>query len=314
MTDRPPGNPDPSAGCPGLPRWAASGRPETPEDMAFRAGAALAVLDALTGDPDHGVPVDLLASRLALAAALAISRLEGRLATPGDLRDAVHLAPPGAARGPDGDLLGFWRDAVRLRPDDTAGMQALAGPSVGVAALLDAGAAEARGPLAGGVAVLRAVLAADARAERAACLLCDAVLARALGWKRVLPLAAPRLTRPALRDLMAETGAAGQGGPARLAILAALGDAIRLCRDLARRSAALRAVAPRLRARGSDAAVALFLAEEAVAPSMLAPVIRGTRTPMTGRAARRLCDRLVALGVARELTGRATFRLYGIAP
>jgi Fic family protein len=35
---------------------------------------------------------------------------------------------------------------------------------------------------------------------------------------------------------------------------------------------------------------------------------------MTDRAARRFCDRLVELGVAQELTGRPTFRLYGIAP
>ena len=86
-----------------------------------------------------------------------------------------------------------------------------------------------------------------------------------------------------------------------------------MARDLARRAEALRAVAPKLRAKGSAAAVGLFLAEEAVAPaSMLSPRIRGTSVPMTDRAARRFCDRLVALGVARELTGRSTFRLYGV--
>jgi hypothetical protein len=30
------------------------------------------------------------------------------------------------------------------------------------------------------------------------------------------------------------------------------------------------------------------------------------------RAARRFCDRLVGLGAIRELTGRDTFRLYGV--
>ena len=84
-------------------------------------------------------------------------------------------------------------------------------------------------------------------------------------------------------------------------------EAVRECVDV-------RAVAPKLRAKGSSAAVELFLTEDAVAPaSMLSPRIRGTSIPMTDRAARRLCDRLVELGVARELTGRPTFRLYGIA-
>ena len=53
--------------------------------------------------------------------------------------------------------------------------------------------------------------------------------------------------------------------------------------------------------------------QDAIGPSMmLSPTIQGTTIPMTDRAARRFCDRLVELGVARELTGRSSFRLYGI--
>ena len=61
---------------PKLPAWVTSGRAETLETVAFRSGAALTVLDALP----NGVPVKLLANRLALKAATATSKLEGRLA------------------------------------------------------------------------------------------------------------------------------------------------------------------------------------------------------------------------------------------
>ena len=302
-----------------LPRmsaWVTSVRAETPETVAFRSGAAFSVLDQLVTDPKHGVPVKLLANRLALSAATATSKLEGRLAREADIRDAYHLTPPGEARGPDGDLLAFWRDAARLRAGGTGEIADLMGADFagGLGVWLKVGQDHARthGPLAGCGAVLRAVLDADDRAERVACLLSDIVLARALNWKVVLPVTAQRLSKGMLRDLTTR----GQG--AELAVqarsLESVGETIRLARDLARRAEALRAVAPKLRAKGSDAAVGLFLTEDAVAPaSMLSPRIRGTSIPMTDRAARRFCDRLVELGVARELTGRPSFRLYGIA-
>ena len=299
-----------------LPGWVTSGRAETFETVAFRSGAALTVLDQLISDPRHGVPVKLLANRLALSAATVTSKLEGRLAREADIRDAYHLAPPGEARGPDGDLLAFWREAVRLRVSGTGEIVDLVGLDFAgeVGAWLDVGLERARthGPLSGCVATLRAVLEVDDRAERTACLLSDLVLARALNRRTLLPVLAQRMTKAALRDLVAE----GQGADlaVEVRILEAIEESIRLARDLARRAYTLRTVAPKLRAKGSDAAVDLFLTEDAVAPaSVLSPRIRGTSIPMTDRAARRFCDRLVELGVARELTGRPSFRLYGIA-
>jgi len=302
---------------PRLPRWVTSERPESLETVAFRSGAALTVLDQLVSDARYGVPVKLLANRLALSAATATSKLEGRLAREADIRDAHHLAPPGEARGPDGDLLAFWREGVRSRASETGEIADLIGPEFAgeVGVWLDAGleSARTRGPLAGGVAVLRAVLEVDDRAERVACLLSDFVLARELNWKVVLPVSAKHLTKTALRDLTANGQGAELAVQAR--ILEAIEGTIRMMCDLARRAEAVRAVAPKLRAKGSDAAVDLFLTEDAVAPaSMLSPRVRGTSIPMTDRAARRFCDRLVELGVARELTGRPSFRLYGIVP
>lgn len=277
----------------------------------------MTVLDQLVTDLRHGVPAKLLANRLALSAATATSKLEGRLARETDIRDAYHLTPPGEARGPDGDLLAFWRDTVRLRLNGPREIVDLIGPdrAEDVAGWLDAEIERARthGPLAGCVSVLAAVLEADDRAERVACLLSDIVLARTLNWKMVLPVTALRLTKGLLRDLTAD----GQGAElaVQMRILDSIEETLRLARDFARRAEALRAVAAKLRAKGSAAAVDLFLTEDAVAPaSMLSPRIHGTTISMTDRAARRFCDRLVELGVARELTGRPTFRLYGIVP
>lgn len=317
MTYQPTSISDDLTTLPKLPSWVTTARPETFETVAFRSGAALTVLHQLLSDPFHGVPVKLLANRLALSAATATSKLEGRLAREADICDAYHLTPPGEARGPDGDLLAFWRDGGRLRQQGTGEIADLVGADFAgeVGVWLDAGLERARthGPLAGCVTVLRAVLEADDRAERVACLLSDIVLSRALNWKAVLPVTARRLTKAVLRDLTTE----GQGAELAIQgrILQSIEQTVRLAQDLACRAEVLRAIAPKLRAKGSDAAVDLFLTEDAVAPaSMLSPCIRGTSIPMTDRAARRFCDRLVDLGVARELTGRSTFRLYGISP
>jgi hypothetical protein len=146
--------------------------------------------------------------------------------------------------------------------------------------------------------VLEAVLTEKPRAESLALVLADAALAQALGWKHLVPLLAAGLTRAGLRT---------RGEDLRLAchraVIASAGDAVRQAADLARRAAHLKAVAPKLRARGAAEAVEIFLARDAVAPAAL---------PLADRAARRLCDRLVSLGAVRELTGRETFRLYGL--
>lgn len=318
MTHQPTALSDDLSTLPKLPAWVTSGRAETTETVAFRSGAALTVLDQLLTNPRHGVPVKLLGNRLALTAATATSKLEGRLARETDIRDAYHLTPEGEACGPDGDLLAFWREAVRLSGRDVqTSLKSLVGSNFedDVAGLMEAGAdhTKTHGPLAGCVVVMRAVLEVDDRAERIACLLSDVALARALNWKTALPITAAHLTKAMLRDLVVE----GQSGElvVQQRLLESIGDVIRVARDLATSAAALRAVAPKLRAKGSEAAVALFLSEDAVAPStMLSPMIQGTTFPMSDRAARRFCDRLVELGVARELTGRSTFRLYGIAP
>jgi hypothetical protein len=74
--------------------------------------------------------------------------------------------------------------------------------------------------------------------------------------------------------------------------------------DLTRRATRLLAFAPKLRSRDADDVVLALMSEDARAAEA------GRTT--SDRSSRRLLERLVALGAARELTGRPTFRLYGL--
>lgn len=166
-------------------------------------------------------------------------------------------------------------------------------------------------PVAKAASLLGKMVQSFPRQEAIALLCADVVLARSFGWPHAIPLFGLRLTGKALR-------AASGGNDILIACHEATANAsqdmVRLAHDLARRATHLRAVEPKLRTKGSQDAVRLFLSEDAVLPSsMLSPTIRGSSTTMTARSARRFCERLIELGVVRELTGRASFRLYGVA-
>ena len=304
----------------GLPAWVTSCGGESAQNVAFLSGASFALLDMILKQKGECVPKVLLANTLALQASAATSKLEGRMARETDIRDAYHLTPAGDALGPDGDMLAFWRLAVRLslRVSGLIGKVATQVDEIladdvphWIADAIDA--ANQIGPLAAASDVIGTVVGTDDRAERLACFLADVVLAKSLCWDHPLPLTAIHLKKAMLRDL--RDGDAGSDIVVQSAITKGAQSAYQIARTLAWRSEVLKAVAPKIRTRGAADAVALFLREDAVAPSsMLAPRIQGTSTTMTGRAARRLCDRLVELGAVRELTGRSTFRLYGITP
>ena len=80
-------------------------------------------------------------------------------------------------------------------------------------------------------------------------------------------------------------------------MIAACDGAIRSAADLSRRAEKLRAITPKLRAKGAGEAVQVFLSRDAVMAAALINPADGVG--MTDRAARRLCDRLVELGVVR---------------
>ncbi|AUH66553.1 DUF1403 family protein [Paracoccus zhejiangensis] len=292
MTRAPSADPNPVANPPRLPDWLRGLPGETLEDAALSAGAALALLHQVQSRSE--VPLALWRARLALQAAAQTARHAGRPEREAAIRDALCLLRPGDAPGPAGEIGLAWQRAVERPLSAETLARALPQLEDGQGAPLRGG------PIQQAAAAIEAALAEAPRDHLAALILGDAALARALGWTHLIPLLGLGLTR---RDLGAG------GGDLRLAchraVLKAAGPALQLAADLARQAARLQSIAPKLRTKQSDRAVQLVLTCDAVAPAMLTGL-------MSDRAARRFCYRLVELGAARELTGRETFRLYGL--
>ncbi len=288
-----------------LPGWITATSAETVEVAAFRSGAALAHLTLVTA-ADH-LPQALWRDRLALAAAEGSAGFAGRREGAGAMRDALHLTKAGDDPGPAGNILRQWSRAV-ARPISVSNLgRALEGVAPERIALsLDATGPT---PVDRAAQVIEAVLTDSPRGEISALILADAVLSLALGRDHLLPLLGPVMTA---RDLRL------RGDDLRLACHRAavkgVGQALPLAGNLARAAVRLRAAVPKLRAKGAARAVEMILSQDALTPVALARALPESLSApsLSDRAARRLCDRLVDLGVLRELTGRDTFRLYGV--
>lgn len=285
---------------PPLPGWISAAPTETLEAAAFRSGAALAHLTLVTAAPN--MPLALWRDRLALEAAEVCVGLAGRHEGVGALRDALYLTKAGDDPGPAGRVLRQWSRAV-ARPISVAQLgRALEGIAPErIAFCLDATGPT---PVDRAAQVIEAVLTDSPRGEIAALIMADAVLSLALGRDHLLPLLGPVMTA---RDLRL------RGDDLRLschrAALKGVSQALPLASTLARAAARLRAAVPRLRAKGAARAVEMFLSQDALTPVTLARAMPGS---LSDRAARRLCERLAELGALRELSGRDTFRLYGV--
>ncbi len=302
-----------------VPSWARCSGWAGDGDALFAAGASLALLDAfLRRDPPCA---GVLRQRLALQAAAASAKILRLRADPDSLRD-LRFALTGEL-GPPARMLELWRDLVGRLPvlDGRQLVKAvealdlpLADPDSLAAGLRDAG--KDGDPVSAATRAAAAAFAAfpDAPAAAAEVLaLCvfDCVLADRLRWERPLPLIATKILDPTLRtpgaDRRARPGEPRWERTAAMAIALAAASALDLGADLSRRAETLLTVAPKLRARPAQKIVERLLAEDAVAPSEAARAAK-----MSERSARRLFERLITLGAVRELSGRPSFRMFGL--
>jgi len=275
-------------------------------DATLRAGAGLALVDRLVRQdtPWRGAWLD----RLALEAAAASLRLLRRPEDVAGIRDAHHLCRPGDDPGPAGRVYALWRRLATGRPTLALDHVEHAASRCGIAWTDDLEAARAAAAdVADGVTPLAAALdlVASHQVARLDTLpvllwLADTLLARRAGWPVGMPLlagAAGPLTRA---DATSEHHRRALVAYARIAL-----GALDTARAIADQAAILQGVAGKLRAKGASMVVATLLEQDAVGPGLR------VRT-LSDRGLRRLYDRLLGLGAVRELTGRSTFRLYGL--
>lgn len=280
------------------------------------AGAALSAIHPIARS-DHAIG-KLWRQRLALSCAEAVVRMQGRGEDAKTLRDHHYLTRKGDDPGPAGKMLAAWHllgstGAARSRSwlSDLAGLLSITidEPFEDVIhERMDRAAGEAAGqgsPVAAAADVVVAVLNVRPDARPLALWLADLVLARRLKWPAPVPLLAAHVRRDDLR-LASGPHADPDRWRAACALAYARGAAAAhaLYTDLARRSEPLLEAAQTLRSKDAGETVLRLLSEDA----LLAQSGKTT----SDRSGRRLFERLVELGVVRELTGRPTFRLYGL--
>ncbi|RWD04780.1 MAG: DUF1403 family protein [Mesorhizobium sp.] len=305
------------AAPPTVPAWAfATGGGPSDAGAAFQAGAALASLDTLA----RAQPAWAGAwrQRLALKCAAASMRLAGRTEDEAALRDAWQLCPPGADPGPAGAIFGAWRQLALQPPALGADRLAKVAELLGLAwddealadlcrYIEDVESSQRPAPFVAAAIAVR-VVAMRPDAELFGWWLADLVLAQGLRWPRPLPLLMAQAFGPAFRAEAGKRIRPGEKGFERavcLALVQAAADACRLAVELSRRAERLLAVAPKLRAKGAGDVIFLLLNEDAVAGSLV------TKN-LSRFAARRLFERLQQLEAVRELSGRPSFRLFGL--
>ncbi|MBN9067277.1 MAG: DUF1403 family protein [Rhizobiales bacterium] len=328
------GPPSPTTATPALPipAWLRRAVPDAQnlagneiEDVAVVTGAAIGALDAVVRRQERWGGA--WRQRLALVAAAVTVKQDGRVEDEAALRDAVLLTRPGdfVSVGPGGLLLLAWR-RLAGRPaeelltkknlDAVLGEFGYAPDDAAISGLAD----ELR-QLGAGVGMVGMLTGAFAAAERygfgraAGAWLADALVAQRLGWTHAVPLlgaeviaglGVPRPRRSGTGIAAASIEDEGVRAKSLLAAQArAALRAVDLSAELGRRSERLLVVAPKLRARASDLVVERLLSDDAIVAS---EKIAG----MSDRGLRRLFDRLQKLGAARELSGRPTFRIYGL--
>ncbi|MDH0616184.1 MULTISPECIES: DUF1403 family protein [Agrobacterium] len=300
-----------------LPGWALSrGRDPSDIDAAFVAGIALKSLDDLIrAEPPW---LGCWRDRLALKSAAIAARMLGRSEEETAIRDAVLLTSSGDDPGPAGKLFLATRILARrtgtLATPFVKELVALLGMTwdnnlASIPDIVDSANQSGRATPFAVADLITAISAVRPDAEALAFGLAELVLAQKLNWPKPVPLLLPERFGPAFRTIGGR-GRVRPGEPAYskavcLALVSGVETALRSAVEIDRRAARLLAVAPKVRTKGAEAVIRKLLNEDAIAAS--AP-----GSSLSRWAANRLFDRLESFEAVRELSGRSSFRIFGL--
>lgn len=301
-----------------IPGWVKPHGETSDIDVAFMAGAALGALDQLV----RSEPVwsGAWRQRLGLKCAVAAVRLMGRTEDEAALRDAVLLRVPGGDAGPAGNILlayGKLLTHQHLEPPDAKTLHSAADlfamkwddTLADFSRLAGDLAQDGRAAPLAVAELVTTVCRLRPDAEILAWWLADWVLAKKLNWQRPVPLLMAQRYDAAFRTI----GGRGRVRPddeafARsvcLALIQGAREALRQAIEIGRRAEQFLAVVPKVRTKGAQTVIRQLLAEDALSAS-------ATNGNLSRWASRRLFERLETLGGVRELSGRPTFRIYGL--
>lgn len=300
-----------------LPGWAVPRTPiKSDLDVAFAAGISLKSLD----DFVRAAPAfaGCWRARQALQCAAVAVRLMGRAEHPAALRDAVLLTAPGDNPGPVGrTFLAFRKLTTRRGAITTPFLKELADlldlafddQLAYTRDRLDEALHSSRAVPFAAADLIAAIRSTRPDAEILAWALADWLIAKKLAWDFAVPLLISQRYGSAFRSPNGRgrllPGEAGFERAVCLALVESIQGALRTASDIARRADQLAAVAPKLRTKGKETILQKLLEEDAIAAS--APGAGLSRF-----ASARLFERLQGFGAVRELSGRTTFRIYGL--